>query len=83
MRHCINCDYMQKETAQDPRSGQMYVQMYCKYSECTDPVTADPIPCSIARKEESFCGFRAKFYKKAEPVSIEDPPQSNLIMMDK
>lgn len=76
MKHCVKCEFFAEEMVQHP-SGQLMKAFICKHSENTDPVTGEPVPCSIARREQIFCGHQAKYYKAAKPKQEE----SNVIQI--
>lgn len=67
MKHCVNCNYHKRDMVDFP-NGQRGLAMLCQHDECTDPVDGSQIPCSVARREELFCGFKGKLFKiKEEP----------------
>lgn len=63
MKHCITCEWSSKEPIQTNQGPMM--GLICKHFECTDPVDASPLPCSISRKQE-FCGLKGIFWRKKE-----------------
>lgn len=65
MKHCVNCNFYKREMVDFP-NGQRGLAALCASEECTDPVDGSQIPCSIARREELFCGFKGRYFKLKE-----------------
>ena len=69
MKLCKDCDFVKTQPVQDNR-GQFVTLYFCEHQECADPVSGEIMPCGVVRKDASFCGFNAKYYKKKEePVA--------------
>lgn len=65
MKHCKDCEFIDKKTIQDEQ-GRFMTMFFCGHIECSDPVSAEPLPAGMARKEVVFCGIQGKYWKKKE-----------------
>lgn len=79
MKHCVKCKFFSEEMIKHP-SGQLVTAYICKHDENTDPVTAEPVPCALARREQIFCGHQAKHYKEA-PEKPKQEENNNVIQL--
>lgn len=66
MKHCIECEFLNEDTQQNPQTGQFVKILSCGNEEGSDPVTGTPLPCNYCRSNESFCGIKGRLWKKKE-----------------
>lgn len=73
MRICIDCEFATSRAVQvGPNPNQIGMAIVCLNSECRDPVSGDPLPAVVARQQEVFCSFKAKYFQ-AKEVKPEAP----------
>lgn len=75
MKLCIDCQFHARKAVQLPPghpAGTAMMVDLCTHDECRMPVVGEQVPCEMARRENVFCGFQAKYFKLKE-VKPEPP----------
>ena len=64
MKICKDCEYFNQKSVNV--GNGLALAAVCKHEECRDPINGDELFCQTARKEDVFCGIKARYYKKKE-----------------
>ena len=75
MKICAECAFSDRVPVQVGH-GQAAMATVCTNEECRDPVEGHPLPAAQARRDPSFCGIKAVFWKKKE-----DKPTAPLVQL--
>lgn len=68
MKFCVECAFGHKE-AVEVGPKQYATAIICRHEECRDPVSGEPIPANIARRDPVFCGFKAVHWLKKDEAN--------------
>lgn len=74
-KFCKDCESAKSRGEVLPDGRGVSIAVCLKYG---DPVTAEPLPCKIARTQEFFCGIEGRGYSKKKE---EDPPPKNSLVL--
>lgn len=79
MKICTDCQFHKRSALTHPQSQQPMMMDVCVHKECQDAIVGGPIPAMMARQQQVYCGFEAKYFKlkESEPKATD----SNVIQL--